>query len=154
MNDTELENNFYQACLHHVYISDGNTYPSNIGFVSFSGTTITFWNHDNVSQPTDETLKTYTVQQAQDTWHSWRRNDYKTGIVNANINESQAINFIGPWSGNKLITIETSLTGNVVTLTIPQIDETGESNSSGIIAQDALPIIFRPTNKKTFVVST
>jgi len=146
MNDTELEENFYEACYyyaksigpdpvitrHHDPLAD---------FVFHQGTFIENWNHSS-TQPTNTQLKTYTVQQVQDAWNQFLRDN--VSIIPFNESGTIALTLSGPWAANQNINIGYMANNNVITMNFPTLSIASDSSGGIIQATSAIKLLLRP----------
>jgi len=149
MNDTELQENYYIACYHYaktigpdpVVTQDPIT---DFAIISDNGDSILYivnWNHSS-TQPTNTELKTYTVQQVQDSWNQY----LKDNITTNPLNESGTIllTLSGPWASNQNINIGYIANKNVVTMNFPTLSIASDSSGGIIQATSAIKLLLRP----------
>jgi len=148
MNNSELEENFYFACYHYAKTIGPDpivTQDPDTDFVFLqddgSGTYINIWNHSS-TQPTNTQLKTYTVQQVQDSWNQY----LKDNIATNPLNESGTIllTLSGPWASNQNINIGYIANKNVVTMNFPTLSIASDSSGGIIQATSAIKLLLRP----------
>lgn len=157
MNDTELINNYFIACVHYAQLNDSGNLPLNSSFVSLemngpslNDLTITLWNH-STSQPNTAILQAYTLNDINITSDRWLRHQAKIG-ENTIPNGSYSAYLNGPWSGSQNITIDYTVEKGRVTLDFPMISVSGNNSSSHISSLTYLPIYIRPPVTKSWPI--
>lgn len=150
MNDSELQQNYYEACYHYAKTIGPdpivNIYDPISDFVELTISisnvkSINLWNHSS-TQPTNTQLKTYTVQQVQDSWNQY----LKDNIATNPLNESGTIllTLSGPWASNQNINIGYIANKNVVTMNFPTLSIASDSSGGIIQATSAIKLLLRP----------
>ncbi len=149
MNDTELKNNFYEACYHYAKTVgpnpnvDRSTFRSNFVVITNVANypNIDTWNHSS-SEPTNTQLKTYTVQQVQDSWATYLKDNIST--IPLNEVGTIALTFSGPWASDQNINISYTASKNVITFNLQTLSIASDSSGGAIVATSAVKLLLRP----------
>lgn len=146
MNDSELNANFKKACVHYAkqYGYDGIS-----PLLGWSRQTnpwsIIHWHHNSI-QPTIEQLKSYTVDEVNNSWDVYKRTlqiqkkqPYDTTL---------SLVYSGPWSVTPSSTIQIHALGTNIKLTFLKFTQIGDGTTSGPIkSTNQIPYVVRPNDE-------
>lgn len=152
MNSSQLNSNYFYACVHHVYATSGS-YPTTSNFVDILSRNdvcqITSWNTalaNNVAQPTTNQLLAYTLTAITNTYTNWQKYLVSNDLTNINYTQCSNItlSFSGPWDNTQSVNVLYNQTGSVVNLTFPEINILGNGTGNYIQTTTTMPSALTP----------
>jgi len=145
MDDSELRTYFKEALFHHALTNGSLPSSSNdewsITYDLSSGYTISGWTHDS-SQPSDTTLKTYTVSQVLASHKIFRNTKLVTNnetIINTNYG------ITGPFSSPQTVNLRHTNVENCIMISVDTVDVTGNKFDT-IQTTSPLDVLIRPSS--------
>jgi len=156
MNDQELLENYYSACVCYYRDQNSNTYPSIFGFVILvdnadnNGVVIDKW-YDASPVPTREQLKQYTVAECVDTFNLFMK------IIEPDFTytNTKSIDYYGCWDETKSTIVSYTYVNKKAVIAFPAFKVFGDNtNSERILAiEESIPKLILPTKNISFNIS-